>query len=152
MPLQHLIFPSLHVLERSSHVAFIKSTRDFPLYNFSYSLCFELHLGTLLLLAPVVSLQYLVRSYKYSCIIYVCPHAISILQISPYSLLMFDNNSSCHNTYPSQNGVPIVDTRRRATAPAFFVYLTKKVFSRLGETQILLESPSSNLRELEIPN
>ena len=44
-----------------------------------------------------------------------------------------------------------VDTRRRATAPAF-VYLTKRVFSRLGETKILLESPSSNLRELEIPN
>ena len=34
----------------------------------------------------------------------------------------------------------------------FFVYLTKRVFSRLGETKILLESPSSNLRELEIPN
>jgi len=46
-----------------------------------------------------------------------------------------------------------VDTRRRATAPAFlFVYLTKRVFSQLGETKILLESPSSNLRELEIPN
>jgi len=45
-----------------------------------------------------------------------------------------------------------VDTRRRAMAPAFFVYLTKRVFSRLGETKILLESPSSNLRELEIPN
>jgi hypothetical protein len=46
----------------------------------------------------------------------------------------------------------VVDTRRRATAPAFFVYLTKRAFSRLGETKILLESPSSNLRELEIPN
>jgi hypothetical protein len=35
----------------------------------------------------------------------------------------------------------------------FFVCLTKRVFfSRLGETKILLESPSSNLRELEIPN
>jgi hypothetical protein len=34
----------------------------------------------------------------------------------------------------------------------FVVYLTKKVFSQLGETKILLESPSSNLRELEIPN
>jgi SpoVK/Ycf46/Vps4 family AAA+-type ATPase len=45
-----------------------------------------------------------------------------------------------------------VDTRRRATAPAFFVCLTKRVFSQLGETKILLESPSSNLRELEIPN
>ena len=48
--------------------------------------------------------------------------------------------------------VTSVDTRRRATAPVFFVYLTKRVFSRLGETKILLESPSSNLRELEIPN
>jgi len=34
----------------------------------------------------------------------------------------------------------------------FFVYLTKKVFFLLGETKIVLESPSSNLRELEIPN
>ena len=34
----------------------------------------------------------------------------------------------------------------------FVVYLTKRVFSQLGETKILLESPSSNLRELEIPN
>jgi len=45
-----------------------------------------------------------------------------------------------------------VDIRRRATAPVFFVYLTKRVSSQLGETKILLESPSSNLRELEIPN
>jgi hypothetical protein len=45
----------------------------------------------------------------------------------------------------------VVDTRRRATAP-LFVYLTKRVFSRSGEMKILLESPSSNLRELEIPN
>jgi hypothetical protein len=28
-----------------------------------------------------------------------------------------------------------VDTRRRATAPAFFVYLTKRVFSLLGENK-----------------
>jgi hypothetical protein len=46
--------------------------------------------------------------------------------------------------------VSIHDVGRRL--PLFFVYLTKKVFSRLGETKILLESPSSNLRELEIPN
>jgi hypothetical protein len=39
--------------------------------NFN-SLCSELHLGTLLLLAPVVSLQYLVGSYGYSCTISVC--------------------------------------------------------------------------------
>ena len=28
-------------------------------------------------------------------------------RISPYSLLMFDSSSSCHNIYPSQNRVPI---------------------------------------------
>jgi hypothetical protein len=37
----------------------------------------------------------------------VCPRAISVLQISPYSLLMFNSSSSCHNTYLSQNRVPI---------------------------------------------
>jgi len=72
-----------------------------------HSLCSELHLGTLFLLTPVVSLQYLVESYGYSCTISMCPRAISILQISPYSLLMFDSSSSCHNTCPSQNRVPI---------------------------------------------
>jgi len=107
VPLQQLIFPSLHALESSSPVAFIKSTRDFLLYNFSHSLCSELHLGTLLLLAPIVSLQYLVGSYAYSCTISVCPRAIFVLQISLYSLLIFDNISSCHNTCPSQNRVPI---------------------------------------------
>ena len=75
--------------------------------TFSHSLCSELHLGTLLLLAPIVSLQYLVGSYGYSCTISLCPRAISVLQISPYSLLMFDSSSSCHNTCPSQNRVPI---------------------------------------------
>ena len=44
--------------------------------------------------------------------------------------------------------VSIHDVGRRL--PLF--YLTKRVFSRLGETKILLESPFSNLRELEIPN
>ena len=39
--------------------------------------------------------------HGYSCTISMCPHAISVLQISPHSLLMFDNSSSCHNTYPS---------------------------------------------------
>ena len=33
----------------------------------------------------------------------------------------------------------------------FFVYLTKRVFSRLGEIKILLESSSSNLRETRNP-
>jgi len=101
------LFPSLHALERSSPVVFIKSTRDFLLYNFSHNLCSELHLETFLLLAPVVSLQYLVGSYEYSCTISVCPRAICVLQISPYSLLMFDISSSCHTTYPSKNRVSI---------------------------------------------
>jgi len=70
-------------------------------------LCSELHLRTLLLLAPVVSLQYLVGSYGYLYTISMCPRAISVLQISPYSLLMFDSSSSCHNTCLSQNRVPI---------------------------------------------
>ena len=54
----------------------------------SHSLCSKLHLGTLLLLAPIVSLQYLVGSFGYSCTISVCSRAISVLQISPYSLLL----------------------------------------------------------------
>jgi len=45
--------------------------------------------------------------HGYSCTISVCPRAISVLQISPYSLLMFDSSSSCHNTCSSQNRVPI---------------------------------------------
>ena len=88
-------------------LSFIQSTRDFLLYNFSHSLYSKLHLGTLLLLAPVVSLQYLVGSYEYSCTIFVYSRAISVFQIPLYSLLMFDSSSSCHNTYPSQNKVPI---------------------------------------------
>ena len=56
--------------------------------TFSHSLYSELHLGTLLLLAPIVSLQYLVGSYGYSCTISVCSRAILVLQISPYSLLL----------------------------------------------------------------
>ena len=78
-----------------------------PVVQLLHSLCSELHLRTLLFLAPVVSFQYLVESYEYSCTISVCLCAISVLQISPYSLLMFDSSSSCHNTYPSQNRVPI---------------------------------------------
>jgi hypothetical protein len=74
--------------------------------NFN-NLCSELHLRILFLLVSVVSLQYLVGSYGYSCTISVCPHAISVLQISPYSLLMFDSSSSCHNICPSQNRVSI---------------------------------------------
>ena len=67
----------------------------------SNSLYSKLHLGTLLLFAHVVSLQYLIGSYGYSYTISMCPRVISILQISPYSLLIFDSSSSCHNTCPS---------------------------------------------------
>ena len=75
-----------------------------PVVQPLHSLCSKLHLGTLLLFAHVVSLQYLVGSYGYSCTISVCPRAIYVLQISPYSLLMFDSSSSCHNTYPVKIG------------------------------------------------
>jgi hypothetical protein len=85
----------------------LSRTQETSCYTTSNSLCSELHLGTLLLLALVVSFQYLIGSYGYSCTISVCPRAISVLQISPYSFLMFDSSSSCHNTYPSQNRVPI---------------------------------------------
>ena len=57
--------------------------------HFTHSLCSELHLGTLLLLAPVVSLQYLVGSSGYSCIISMCSREILVLQISPYSLFLY---------------------------------------------------------------
>jgi hypothetical protein len=73
-----------------------------PVVQPLHSLCSKLHLRTLLFLAPVISLQYLIGSYGYSCTISVCPRAISVLQISPYSLFMFDSSSSCHNTCPSQ--------------------------------------------------
>jgi len=52
-----------------------------------HSLCSELHLGTLLLFAPVVSLQYLIGSYGYSCTISVCHRAIYVLQILPIPCL-----------------------------------------------------------------
>jgi len=50
-----------------------------PIVQPLQSLCSELPLGTLLLLALVVSLQYLIRSYGYSCTISVCPRAIYVL-------------------------------------------------------------------------
>jgi len=46
-------------------------------------------------------------NHGYSCIISMCLCAISVLQISPYFLFMFDSSSSCHNTCPSQNRVSI---------------------------------------------
>jgi len=109
-----------------------------PVVQPLHSLCFELHLGTLLLLAPVVLLQYLVGSYGYSCTISVCPRAISILQISPYSLLMFDSSSSCHNTCPSQNRVPI-----------FFPLLYLSSIIRVFINSPLEKSQSLNLTSLE---
>jgi hypothetical protein len=45
--------------------------------------------------------------HGYSCTISVCPRVISVLQISSYSLFMFDSSSSCHNTCPSQNRMSI---------------------------------------------
>ena len=50
------------------------------------------------------------------------------------------------------SGVAILSIHDVGRRLPLFFYLTKRVFSRLGETKILLESPSSNLRELEIPN
>jgi hypothetical protein len=52
-------------------------------------------------------------------------------------------------TFASVDIHALIDTRRRATAP---LLLFNKRFTRFGEMKILLESPSSNLRELEIPN
>jgi len=72
----------------------------------SHNLCSELHLGTLLLFAPIVSLQYLVGSRVLLHNLHV-PSCNFYSLDSPYSLLMFDSSSSCHNTYPHQNRVPI---------------------------------------------
>jgi hypothetical protein len=71
------LFPSLHALERSSPVVFIKSTRDFRSKGISHAQ------------SPCALVQFM------------------FFRFFPYSLLMFDNSSSCHNTYPSQNRVPI---------------------------------------------
>ena len=79
-PCMHWKGPRLLPLSRAQQTSFCTT--------FSHSLCSKLHLGTLLLLAPIVSLQYLVGSYGYSCAISVCSRAILALQISPYSLLL----------------------------------------------------------------
>jgi hypothetical protein len=135
VPLQQLIFPSLHALERSSRVVFIKSTRDFLLYTVSaLSFIWELFFSLHLLSQYSTSLG----SYGYSCTISVCPRAISILQISPYSLLMFDNSSSCHNTCPSQNMVPI-----------FILLLYFSSIIRVFINSPIEKSQSPNLTSLE---
>jgi len=79
-PCMHWKGPRLLPLSRAQETSYCTT--------FSHSFCSELHLRTLLLLAPVVSLQYLVGSYGYSCTISVCSRAISVLQISPYYLLL----------------------------------------------------------------
>jgi len=109
-----------------------------PVVQSLHSLYSELDLGTLLLLAPVVSLQYLIGSYGYTCTISVYPRAIFVLQISPYSLLMFDSNSSYHNTCPSQNRVPIF-------IPLLYFSSIIKVFINSS----LEKSQSPNLTSLE---
>ena len=76
------------------------------MYTIFHSLCSELYLGTPFLLAPVVSLQYLVGSRVLLHNLRV-PSCNFCSQDSPYSLLMFDSSSSCHNICPSQNRVPI---------------------------------------------
>jgi len=48
-----------------------------------HSLYSEFHLRTFLLFAPVVSLQYLIGSHRYSYTISVCHRAIYVLQILP---------------------------------------------------------------------
>jgi hypothetical protein len=101
VPLQQLSFhPCMH-WKGLRLLSSLRAQETSCCTNFN-SLCSELHLGTPLRLAPGVSLQYLVGSYGYLCTISVCHRAISVLQISPYSLLMFDSSSSCHNTCPSQ--------------------------------------------------
>jgi hypothetical protein len=79
----------LHVV----HNFYIVSTLSFIWENF-FSLHLLSHYSTSL-------------NHEYSYTISMCPRVISVLQISPYSLLMFDSSSNCHNTYPSQNRMPI---------------------------------------------
>jgi len=56
---------------------------------------------------PLLSHYSTSLNHGYFCTISMCPRAIYVLQIAPHSLLMFDSNSSYHNTYPSQNRVSI---------------------------------------------
>jgi hypothetical protein len=76
--------------------------------------------------------------HGYSCTISVCPCAISVLQISPYFLLMFDSSSSCHNTCSSQNRVPI-----------FISLLYFSSIIRVFINSTLEKSQSLNLTSLE---
>ena len=76
--------------------------------------------------------------HGYSCTISVCPRAISVLQISPYFLLMFDSSSSYHNTCSSQNRVPI-----------FISLLYFSSIIRVFINSTLEKSQSLNLTSLE---
>jgi len=76
--------------------------------------------------------------HEYSCTISVCPRAISVLQISPYFLLMFDSSSSCHNTCSSQNRVPIFIS---------LLYFSSIIRVFINSTLEKLQSP--NLTSLE---
>ena len=75
--------------------------------------------------------------HEYSCTISMCHRAISVLQISPYSLLMFDSSSSCHNICPSQNRVSI------------FIPLYFSSIIRVFINSTLEKSQSPNLTFLE---
>jgi len=86
----------LHQEHKRLHV--VHSFYTISALSFIWELFFSLHL----LSHFSTSLD-----HGYSCTISVCPRAIYVLQISPYSLLMFDSSSSCHNICPSQNRMPI---------------------------------------------
>jgi hypothetical protein len=77
-------------------------------------------------------------NHEYSCTISICHRAISVLQISSYSLLMIDSSSSYHNTYPSQNRVSI-----------FISLLYFSSIIRVFINSTLEKSQSPNLTSLE---
>jgi len=106
--LQQLIFPSLHALERSSLVAFIKSTRDFLLYNFFTQSLLWASSGNssspcicCLITIPYWILRVLLHNLRVHSCNFCSPDFFL------FFAFMFDSSSSCHNTYPSQNRVSI---------------------------------------------
>jgi hypothetical protein len=106
--LQQLIFPFLHALERSSLVAFIKSTKDFLLYNFFTQSLLWASSGNSsspctyrLITIP----HWILRVLLHNLCVPSCN--LCSLDFSLFFAFLFDSYSSCHNTYPSQNRVPI---------------------------------------------
>jgi len=106
--LQQLIFPSLHALERSLLVAFIKSTRDFLLYNFFTQSLLWASSGNSsspctyrLITIPRWILRVLLHNLRVLSCNFGSP------DFSLFFAFMFDSSLSCHNTYPSQNRVSI---------------------------------------------